>query len=49
MIVGALLFPRLSRWSRPRIALIVAAFLVATGYLLFLPFHDTCRRRSRTW
>ncbi|MCU1534908.1 MAG: transporter [Glaciihabitans sp.] len=39
MIIGALLFPRLSRWRSPRFALIVAAFLVAGGYLLFLPFH----------
>lgn len=40
MIVGALLFPLLSRRFSPRIALIVAAFFVAVGYLLFLPFHD---------
>lgn len=39
MIVGALLFPLVSRWTSPRIALIIAAFLVATGYLLFIPFH----------
>ncbi|OII34270.1 MFS transporter [Plantibacter sp. MMLR14_011] len=39
MIVGALLFPLVSRWATPRIALIVAASLVAVGYLLFLPFH----------
>jgi MFS family permease len=41
MIVGALLFPLLSKRGSPRIALIVAAFFVAVGYLLFLPFHDT--------
>ncbi len=41
MIIGALLFPRLSKWTSPRIALIVATFFVATGYLLFLPFHQT--------
>ncbi|MFC0681077.1 MFS transporter [Lysobacter korlensis] len=41
MIVGALLFPQLSRWTTPRIAMIVAAFFVAAGYLAFLPFHDT--------
>lgn len=41
MIVGALLFPRLSKWTSPRIALIVATFFVAIGYLLFLPFHET--------
>ncbi len=39
MIVGALLFPLVSRWRTPRFALIVASFLVATGYLLFIPFH----------
>jgi MFS family permease len=41
MIIGALLFPRLSKWRSPRIALIVATFFVATGYLLFLVNHDT--------
>ena len=41
MIVGALLFPFLSRWTSPRIALIVATFFVAAGYLAFLPFHST--------
>jgi MFS family permease len=41
MIVGAVLFPLLSRRASPRVALIVAAFFVAIGYLLFLPFHDT--------
>ena len=40
MIVGALLFPVISRIFTPRIALIIAAFFVATGYLLFLPLHD---------
>jgi MFS family permease len=39
MIVGALLFPLVSKWASPRVALIIAAFLVAIGYLLFLPFH----------
>lgn len=39
MIVGALLFPLLSRLATPRIALIAAAGLVALGYLMFLPFH----------
>ena len=39
MIVGALLFPLVSKWRTPRAALIVAAFLVAIGYLLFIPFH----------
>ncbi|HEU0206303.1 MAG TPA: MFS transporter [Pseudolysinimonas sp.] len=40
LIVGALLFPLLARRTTPRIALIVAAFLVAAGYLLFIPLHD---------
>lgn len=39
MIVGAVLFPLVSSWLSPRVTLIVAAFLVAAGYLLFLPFH----------
>lgn len=39
MIAGALVFPWLSRKTTPRIALIVAAFFVAGGFLLFLPFH----------
>ncbi|MBX3098214.1 MAG: MFS transporter [Salinibacterium sp.] len=41
MIVGALIFPRLSKWTSPRIALIIATFFVATGYLLFLVNHTT--------
>ncbi|HXR44206.1 MAG TPA: MFS transporter, partial [Pseudolysinimonas sp.] len=40
LIVGALLFPLLSRRASPRTALIVAAFLVAGGYLLFLVSHE---------
>lgn len=39
MIVGALLLPVLSKRASPRIALIVASFFVAAGYLLFLPLH----------
>ncbi|NUU05960.1 MFS transporter [Leifsonia sp. C5G2] len=39
MIVGALLFPLVSSWLTPRVTLIGASFLVAIGYLLFLPFH----------
>jgi len=39
MIIGALLFPVISRRLTPRVALIGAAFLVALGYLLFLPLH----------
>jgi len=41
MIVGALLFPKFSRWLTPRATLIGAALLVGLGYLLFLPFHDS--------
>lgn len=41
MIVGALLFPVVSKWTSPRITLILSAFVVAAGYLLFLPFHGT--------
>ena len=40
MIIGAVLFPLVSRWTKPRVALIGASFLVAVGYLLFLPFHQ---------
>jgi MFS family permease len=39
MIIGALLFPWLSKKTSPRVALIIAAFLVAAGYFLFIPFH----------
>lgn len=39
MIVGALLFAAVSKRLTPRLALILAAGLVAAGYLLFLPFH----------
>ena len=41
MIIGALLFPRVSKWTSPRIALIIATFFVAAGYLLFLVNHTT--------
>ncbi|MBM7831510.1 MFS family permease [Agromyces cerinus] len=40
LVVGAMLFPLATRWVTPRVALIGASSLVATGYLLFLPFHD---------
>jgi len=40
MIAGALLFPLLAKRATPRVALIVAAFVVAGGYLLFIPLHD---------
>lgn len=41
MIVGALLFPRVSKWLTPRVALIIATFFVAAGYLLFLVNNAT--------
>jgi MFS family permease len=39
LIIGAVLLPLLSRRIAPRVALIVATFFVAAGYLAFLPFH----------
>ncbi|MWB97475.1 MFS transporter [Agromyces seonyuensis] len=39
MTVGALLFPVVTRFVAPRVALICASLLVAAGYLLFVPFH----------
>jgi len=41
LVVGALLFPVVTRWVRPRVALIGASVLVGIGYLLFLPLHGT--------
>ncbi len=41
LAIGALLLPLLSRLLTPRWALVVAAVLVAIGYLLFLPLHAT--------
>ncbi|MFC9918831.1 MFS transporter [Agromyces binzhouensis] len=40
LVVGAMLFPFVTRWVSPRVALIGASSLVSLGYLLFLPFHD---------
>ncbi|PPF80013.1 MFS transporter [Pseudoclavibacter sp. RFBJ3] len=40
MVVGALLYSQVTKLLAPRVALIGASGLVATGYLLFLPFHD---------
>jgi MFS family permease len=40
LVVGAMLFPLVTRFVTPRIALIGASSLVAIGYLLFVPFHD---------
>ncbi|MDJ0316309.1 MFS transporter [Arthrobacter antibioticus] len=41
LLFGALLYPILTKWTTPRITLLGAALLVAVGYLLFLPFHDS--------
>lgn len=41
LVVGALLFPVVTKWIRPRIALIGASCLVGLGYLAFLPMHAT--------
>src|SRR4051794_10504767 len=41
MIAGALAYPVISRRTTPRLTLMGASALVAVGYLLFLPFHDT--------
>ncbi|GAB3408445.1 hypothetical protein GCM10027515_25770 [Schumannella luteola] len=41
LIIGAGVFAALSRVIRPRTMLLIAALLVALGYLLFVPFHLT--------
>jgi MFS family permease len=41
LIVGAVLFPFLANRTSPRIALIIATFFVAAGYLDFLLLHTT--------
>ncbi|WP_127794048.1 MFS transporter [Agromyces sp. LHK192] len=41
MIAGALTYPAVARRLTPRIALMAASSLVAVGYLLFVPLHDT--------
>lgn len=41
MIVGALLFSRVSKWITPRLTFVAAAVFVGVGYLLFVAFHDT--------
>ncbi|MDJ0313147.1 MFS transporter [Arthrobacter sp. H35-D1] len=41
LLVGALLYPLVTKWTTPRITLMGAALFVAVGYLLFLPFHDS--------
>jgi len=41
LLVGALLYPQVTRRIEPRRVLMGAAILIAVGYALFLPFHDT--------
>ncbi len=41
LVVGALVFPLLSRLLTPRRALVLASLLVGIGYLLFLPLHGS--------
>lgn len=40
LVVGALLFPQVSRVIAPRRVLVGASVLIAIGFFLFLPFHD---------
>ena len=41
MIAGALLFPVIVRRTAPRLTLMGASILIAIGFLLFVPFHDS--------
>lgn len=41
LLVGALLYPQITRRIEPRRVLMGAAGLIAIGYFLFLPMHDT--------
>jgi len=41
LVIGALLFPLVTKWVAPRVTLIGASVLVGVGYLLFLPFHTS--------
>lgn len=41
MLVGALLLAPVSRWTSARTALVLASVLVAVGYSMFLPLHDS--------
>ncbi|MDT0203494.1 MFS transporter [Nocardioides sp. AE5] len=41
LVVGALSLPLLSRAAGPRGALIIGCLLVAVGYAMWLPMHDT--------
>ena len=41
LVVGALLFPVVARLIPPRRVLMGASLLIAIGFFLFLPFHDS--------
>jgi len=41
VIIGAILFPFVTRLATPRVTLIGASLLVGVGYFLFVPFHAT--------
>jgi len=41
LAIGALTLPLTTRWLGPRNALVLSALLVALGYGLWLPFHDS--------
>lgn len=41
LVVGALALPLVTKFVTPRWALVGASAMVAIGYLLFLPLHDT--------
>jgi len=41
LAIGAFTLPVTTRWLGPRNALVVSALLVALGYGLWLPFHDS--------
>jgi MFS family permease len=41
LAIGALTLPLTARWLGPRNALVCAALLVALGYALWVPFHDS--------
>jgi MFS family permease len=41
LLAGALLYPQVTRFLAPRRVLIGAALLIALGYFMFVPFHDT--------
>jgi MFS family permease len=41
LLVGALVYPQVTRLWAPRRVLMAAAGLIAVGYFLFIPLHDT--------